>query len=131
MATTAGPATGHAAAALDFLRTVAKERNPRAAFAKHVAARFVHHNPHFAAGRDSLMEAMVAAHETHPDTAVDVQRVLADGDLVAVHSRVRPDPEDRGLAVVHLFRFEGDKIAEFWDVAQPVPESSPNASGMF
>jgi hypothetical protein len=32
---------------------------------------------------------------------------------------------------VHLFRFEGDRIAELWDVAQPVPAEILNADGVF
>jgi predicted SnoaL-like aldol condensation-catalyzing enzyme len=37
--------------------------------------------------------------------------------------------EHTGIAVVHLFRFEGDKIAEFWDVAQILPDPAPNENG--
>ena len=55
----------------------------------------------------------------------------SDGDLVAVHSRVQHHAEDRGAAVMHLFRFDGDHIAELWDVGQQVPAESPNANGMF
>jgi predicted SnoaL-like aldol condensation-catalyzing enzyme len=52
-------------------------------------------------------------------------------DEVAVHSRVQHTPADRGAALVHLFRFEGDRIAELWDVGQEVPAETPNANGMF
>jgi hypothetical protein len=31
---------------------------------------------------------------------------VEEGDLVAVHSRVQHRPDDRGAALVHLFRFE-------------------------
>ena len=51
--------------------------------------------------------------------------------MVAVHSRVWHAPDDRGAALVHLFRFEGDRIAELWDIGQRVPTESPNANGMF
>jgi predicted SnoaL-like aldol condensation-catalyzing enzyme len=50
---------------------------------------------------------------------------------VAVHSRVRQNQADRGAALVHIFRFEGDRIAELWDIGQPVPAESVNAIGMF
>jgi predicted SnoaL-like aldol condensation-catalyzing enzyme len=45
-----------------------------------------------------------------------IRQVLADGDLVAVHSQRQ----------VHLFRFSGDKIVEYWDITQNVPENVPN-----
>ena len=67
----------------------------------------------------------------NPQKRLDVQRALEDGDLVAVHSRVEHGPADRGVAVVHIFRFDGDRIVELWDLAQAVPERSPNANGMF
>lgn len=50
---------------------------------------------------------------------------------VAVHSRVRMNRDHPGVAVVHIFRFEDDRIAELWDIGQPAPESSPNSPGMF
>jgi predicted SnoaL-like aldol condensation-catalyzing enzyme len=44
---------------------------------------------------------------------------------------VRQKPDERGVTVVHIFRFDGGKIAELWDLGQPVPETSPNENGMF
>jgi predicted SnoaL-like aldol condensation-catalyzing enzyme len=70
------------------------------------------------------------AHQ-NPDKRLEVLRALEDGDLVAVHSHVRQKPDDRGGAVVHIFRFEGDRIVELWDIGQPVPAESPNSNGMF
>ena len=67
----------------------------------------------------------------NPDKALKVQRALQDGDEVAVLSHVQQHPGDRGGAVVHIFRFEGGRIAELWDVGQAVPEDSINENGMF
>jgi predicted SnoaL-like aldol condensation-catalyzing enzyme len=44
---------------------------------------------------------------------------------------VRQNPDDRGGALVHIFRFHGDRVVELWDIGQPVPEDSPNENGMF
>ena len=66
-----------------------------------------------------------------PDKTFEIQRAIEGGDLVATHSRVQMKPGQRALAAVHIFRFEGERIAEFWDVVQEVPEQSPNAYGMF
>jgi len=38
---------------------------------------------------------------------------------------------DRGAAVVHIFRFEDDRIVELWDLGQAIPQDSPNRHGMF
>ena len=67
----------------------------------------------------------------NPDKVLDVKDALEDGDYVAVHSHIRPHAKDRGAAVVHIFRFENDRIVELWDLGQPVPADSPNEYGMF
>jgi predicted SnoaL-like aldol condensation-catalyzing enzyme len=92
---------------------------------------FRHHNPHFAAGADALKVAMAENAIRNPDKRLDMQHALEDGDFVALHSRIVLQREQAGAAVVHIFRFEGDKIAELWDVGQEVPADTPNADGMF
>lgn len=90
-----------------------------------------HHNPYFAAGMPALLSGAVAAATAFPERVSAVQRIIADGDLVAVHSQVRHRPGEGGVAVVHIFRFEGDRIAELWDVGQAVPAETLNVDGMF
>ncbi|MBX7104700.1 MAG: nuclear transport factor 2 family protein [Gemmataceae bacterium] len=90
-----------------------------------------HHNAYFPAGMGVLLAAIAQAEKSNPATEHDVKRIIADGDHVAVHSHVRHKPGDAGYAVVHIFRFEGDKIAELWDLGQAVPTDGVNADGMF
>jgi len=116
--------------AVSFLELAASGR-AREAYQKYAGAGFRHHNPHFDAAPEALMAAMDENARQNPQKRLDVQRALEDGDLVAVHSRVEHGPADRGVAVVHIFRFDGDRIVELWDLAQAVPERSPNANGMF
>ena len=66
-----------------------------------------------------------------PGWRYDFQRVLVDGDLVAIHSHVTSGPGDRGMAVVDIFRAQDGKFVEHWDVIQPVPENAANANTMF
>ena len=96
-----------------------------------VSPDFRHHNAYFAGDAESLKAGMADAHKQFPGTKIDVQRAIAEGDLVAVHSRVQHAPDRPAIAVVHLFRFEGDKIAELWDVGMEVPKDSPNENGVF
>ena len=113
-----------------FLRAAASGK-VREAFQKHVAPNFRHHNPYFRGDAESLMKGMEENAAKNPNKVLEVQRALEDGDLVAVHSRVRMKPGEPGLALVHIFKFQGDRIVELWDVGQPVPENSPNENGMF
>jgi predicted SnoaL-like aldol condensation-catalyzing enzyme len=116
--------------ALSFLQLAASGR-AHEAYVKHIGEGFRHHNPFFTGDAEALIAGMTENARQNPGKRLDVLRALEDGDLVAVHSHVRQTPGDRGAAVVHIFRFEGDRIAELWDVGQPVPAEMVNANGMF
>jgi predicted SnoaL-like aldol condensation-catalyzing enzyme len=116
--------------AISFLK-LAASGNVREAYAKHIAPDFRHHNPYFKGDAESLMQGMAQNAAQFPHKIFEVQRALEDGDLVAVHSRVRLNPEHRGIALVHIFRFREHAIVELWDLGQPVPEVSANEFGMF
>ncbi len=116
--------------AISFLK-LAASGNVRDAYANYVSPTFRHHNPYFAGDAGSLKGGMAEAAAKFPDTTLEVQRIFEDGELVAVHSRVQHGPGEPEIAVVHIFRFEGDRIAELWDVGQAAPADSPNEYGMF
>lgn len=101
------------------------------AYDKYVSPSFRHHNPYFPGDAASLKAGMEENARQFPDKLFEIQRVLADGDLVAVHSRLRLKPEMPDVAVVHIFRFAHNLIVEEWDVGQPVPAESPNENGVF
>ena len=128
--TTVATAQGLKEAAMDFLR-LAGSGKVREAYNKYVGPDFRHHNAYFPSDAESLRTAMEENAAQNPNKVLEIQRALQDGDLVAVHSHVKQQPGDRGAAVVHIFRFQGDRIVELWDVGQAVPESSPNELGMF
>jgi predicted SnoaL-like aldol condensation-catalyzing enzyme len=117
-------------AALSFLRLSASGA-PREGFTRYAAPGFRHHNASFPGDAESLIAGMEANAREHPHKTLTVHHALEDGDFVAVHSHVRLDPGESGVALVHIFRFEGDRIAELWDLGQPVPKDSPNQYGMF
>lgn len=103
----------------------------REAYDRFVDASLIHHNPWFPGDPESLLKGMEENATKNPGKILDVKRVLEDGDLVAVHSHMRPAPDAAGVALVHIFRFTSGKIAELWDIGQPVPNDSPNKNGMF
>jgi predicted SnoaL-like aldol condensation-catalyzing enzyme len=118
------------AAATDFLRKVAAG-NVSEAFGLHVSPTFRHHNPFFRGDGESLKAGMQQNAVKNPDKVFEIRHALQDGDFVAVHSHVRQHPQDRGGAVVHLFRFHQGRIEEFWDIGQAEPEQMQNENGMF
>ncbi|MFD0684947.1 nuclear transport factor 2 family protein [Actinomadura fibrosa] len=105
-----------AAGDIEVLRTLVRED-------------FIEHSPGNPSGRDAFIEFMTAS----PIAAskLEVKRVIADGTYVAVHWHMIPPGDERGVAVVDIWRMEGDQIAEHWDVLQPVPEADQIPLGMF
>ena len=120
----------HKDAAVEFLELVAAG-NVREAYASYVGPDFRHHNPFFAGDATSLMRGMEENAASNPGKVLSVQMALQDGARAVVFSHVKRRPDDRGAAVVHIFRFENDRIVELWDVGQPIPEQSVNEHGMF
>jgi predicted SnoaL-like aldol condensation-catalyzing enzyme len=117
-------------AAVDFLQRVVAGQIEEA-YEKYIDPRGRHHNGFTPAGFPALKKGMIEADQMFPNKRWTVKHVLGDGDLVAVHSHMVLIPGKTELATFHLVRFEGDRIVEFWDVAQPIPEALPNQNGMF
>jgi len=69
--------------------------------------------------------------EQFPQLSVSPKRVIAEGDLVAVHSHYVDTPGERGQAVLELFRVRDGKIVEHWAAVQDLPESSASHNTMF
>jgi predicted SnoaL-like aldol condensation-catalyzing enzyme len=99
------------------------------------------HNPYIVGGMKELIDAMIAVQKqgaegiikgSKADFKLAVKQVLADGDLVAVHTTVSSSkPNEGGLRQVHIFRFSGDRIVEYWDITQDIHENMPNAAEAF
>ncbi len=116
--------------ATSFLHLASSGR-VREAYDKCVSPNFRHHNAYFKGDRESLLAAMEENAVTNPNKFLKVHHIFADGNFVAVHSRVQLEKDGSDIAVVHIFRFEGDHIAELWDIGQQVPKDSPNENGAF
>ncbi|WP_405161834.1 nuclear transport factor 2 family protein [Nocardia sp. NBC_01499] len=74
------------------------------------------HNPWVADGPDGLRQFLA----TQPDGfGYQLARVIADGDMVALHGVYR-DTRFGSLVAFDVFRLEEGKLAEHWDALQPV-----------
>lgn len=122
--------SSHKDTAVDFLKLITAGEI-RDAYEKYAAPDFIHHNPHFKGDRESLAVAMEENHKYFPNKKYEVTHVIEDGDLVAVHGRVQLSEGGKTVVVVHIFRFENDKVVELWDVGEEIPKDSPNENGMF
>ena len=90
----------------------------------------VAHDPATRSGRQAFADFLKGPGSAHlRDATVEAKHLLADDDLVAVHTHVATPQGD--LATVDLFRLDGGMIVEHWDVVQPVPEQVLHPHGMF
>ena len=114
-----------------FMNEFYVQKRVRSAFETWVDPGYIQHNPMAATGRDAAIAFLEPFFAQNPAIRYEIKRVIADGNLVAVHAHGRFSPQDRGMAVVDILRIEGCKVMEHWDVVQPVPENAANANGMF
>jgi len=100
------------------------------AVSKYVSAdTFIQHNAHLDNGLEALAGFLPHLfNNMMPEGTWEVKRVIAEGDMVVVHSLAKPTPAALGMAVVDIFRVEGDKIVEHWDVTTDVPETTASGS---
>jgi predicted SnoaL-like aldol condensation-catalyzing enzyme len=126
----AGSVIRHKQSAVEFLELVTRGKIDEA-YQEHVNQDGRHHNVFFPAGVPALKSAMLENHKRFPVKQFSVKHVIGDGDMVAVHSHLVMNLGEQGMVVVHLFRFEQDKIVEFWDCGQQIPGEMPNADGAF
>jgi predicted SnoaL-like aldol condensation-catalyzing enzyme len=114
-----------------FMTALYIDKQVRTAFETWVDPGYIQHNPMAQTGRQAAIDFLEPFFAQHPDIQYSIKRIMADGNLVAVHSSGRFSADDRGIAVVDILRVERCKVAEHWDVVQPVPEKAANSNGMF
>jgi predicted SnoaL-like aldol condensation-catalyzing enzyme len=132
----AAVAQQNTAVVLAFLDTVFNKHDVEQAFTLYVGPQYRQHNPGIADGTGAAMQALRHyTKELYPELRQEVKRTVAQGDLVAVHSRYYRHAADRdsgqGQAVVDIFRLEHGKIVEHWDVMQDIPAKAANSNTMF
>ncbi|MEI5526515.1 nuclear transport factor 2 family protein [Streptomyces brasiliscabiei] len=97
----------------------------------YLGAEYHQHNPLLSDGADGAKAGLGGYFERSPQLSVTRKRVMAEGDLVAVHSHQVDAPGERGRSVLDLFRVRDGKIVEHWDSTQDVPETAANDNTMF
>jgi len=94
------------------------------AFDDLIVENYVQHNPQAGNGLQAVKDFFAPLGPVD----VEVHRVIAEGDLVAVHANYKTF----NMAGVDIFRLNEDgKIIEHWDVLQPIPEATASGNDMF
>lgn len=118
--------------ALAFYEMVFNEHKVKEGTDKYVADTYIQHNPTVADGPKAFIDTFAPFVKENPNSSAEVKRVAAEGDLVFLHVHSRLNQEDKGEAVVDVFRFDKNgKIVEHWDVIQTVPDQTESGHSMF
>jgi predicted SnoaL-like aldol condensation-catalyzing enzyme len=94
------------------------------AFDDLIVENYVQHSPPLANGLQAVKDRFAPVGSVD----VDVHRVIAEGDLVAVHANYKT----WNSAAVDIFRLNDEgKIIEHWSALQEVPETTVSGNDMF
>ncbi|GAA1937824.1 nuclear transport factor 2 family protein [Kitasatospora viridis] len=115
---------------LAFYQAAINEKDHHAA-AKLLGDTYIQHNPRIADGLEGFREFVETLRVDFPDLRCEVRRIFAEGDHVIAHVHGVRVPGGPVTAIVDIFRLEGGRIAEHWDVMQQVPDEARNRNGMF
>jgi predicted SnoaL-like aldol condensation-catalyzing enzyme len=119
------------AAVKAFYDLAFNDQRPAEAAAKYIGATYRQHNPGAADGPEPFVAFVTGFLKAFPTLRVTFKRMVTEGELVVLHSHFVRESGDRGLAVMDIFRLEGGKIVEHWDVLQEVPPAAANPNTMF
>ena len=96
-----------------------------------MTADYIQHNPTAVSGRNGLLEHVKELNTQYPERKIIFHHMIAEANFVTTHIQFILKPGEVTCAGMDLFRFEGDKLAEHWDVIQMIPEKSMNNNSMF
>jgi predicted SnoaL-like aldol condensation-catalyzing enzyme len=123
---------------LDFFRTAFEQKDPETALRLYVGDYYRQHNPGVPDGKEAFVEYVKNRSAKNPNRKMLIKRVIAEGDLVVVHSHNIFAPTDEGyasapfgVASINIFRLENGKVVEHWDVREPVPAEAVHKNTVF
>jgi predicted SnoaL-like aldol condensation-catalyzing enzyme len=107
------------------------QKQPEEAVKRYAGSYYRQHNPNAADGTEPFIGFVKWLTGSNPHLRIEFKRLIAEGDLVVVHTHNVAVPGTTGKAVIDIFRLEDGKIVEHWDVVQEVPPTSKNDNTMF
>lgn len=115
---------------LDFYREALIRKRPRIAFERYMSPDFVEHKQDVPEGTRTAVAAFLEGlMQELPQARWEILRSVAEPGLVMLHVRFEPAPGAPAYMIVDVFRVEGCRIVEHWDVVAPPrdPVSSPGS----
>lgn len=106
--------------AMNFYKT-AFLGNPSLAIEKYVGDVYYQHNPVVEDGKSGFIKYFEEMYKYCPVKTIDFVRVIAEEDLVSLHThQAWGFPDNKEYVTMDFFRFLDGKIVEHWDSIQEV-----------
>ncbi len=119
---------------MDFEEITFNKKDVTAAL-EYLHDNFKQHNPQVPDGKEGFTNGIGGyLLAQNPNLKKEIKRVVADGDMVVVHSFAKFDSTNEseiGVAIADFYKITDGKIAEHWDVIQQIPAESANTNTMF
>lgn len=116
--------------AIAFYQTAYKGE-PAKAVQLYVGDVYIQHNPDVEDGKQGFIHYFERMAKEFPEKEIDFVRVIAEGDLVALHTH-QQWPDKDAYITMDFFRFDDQgKIVEHWDSIQQIPEYSKSGNTMY
>lgn len=110
---------------------MAYEGQPGLAVEKFVGKEYIQHNPDVSDGTKGFISYFERMQKEYPEKSIEFVRCIAEGDLVALHTR-QTWPGDDQYVTMDFFRFDSSgKICEHWDAIQQIPQTTANPNTMY
>ena len=116
---------------IDFYEGVFLKHQVQEYSDRYIGHQYIQHNPHVPDGKAPFVNYFTQYFKENPQASNVIKRAVAEGDLVFLHVHSTQNKQDRGEAIIDIFRVEDGKIVEHWDVQQSIPEQSANQNTMF
>lgn len=91
---------------------------------------FVQHNPTIADGPEGVKQLVqMLASQGVPKQEIQFKHVVADGDVVILHSRY--EMAGKEWRFIDIYRVADGRLAEHWDAMMQMPDKPANNNSMF
>jgi len=116
---------------LAFYREAHFDGDVDGAIARYVGDTYIQHTPAAEDGVEGLRAYINFFLKNFPNAKGDIRRVIADGDIVAVHAHWTGLISPNGDVGIDIFRVTNGKLVEHWDVIASIPDTSKNSNTMY
>lgn len=97
---------------------------------EYVSKNFIQHNPTTPDGPEGVKQLVqMLVSQGVPKQAVEFKHVIADDDIVIVHSRY--EMAGKEWRFIDIYRVENGKLAEHWDAMMQMPDTRANGNPLF